>query len=153
MKLSDLEYSVIKRVFSYPTFGPVDCPNFINFKRVNMYRVYSILLFPLLLAVGGRVHYVGDRVKTFYGKSPSDLWMLIRYPNHRIMMAMLFNPYYFLISFFHEKGVKDMEIAYTQMRGSKKNIKSSKNIDKREKSIDVISNHALVGDVTSACTI
>jgi uncharacterized protein (DUF1330 family) len=117
--LKNIDWNALRRLRSAPTFSPTDCPNFITYRDYEQYRWYARVLTPLLLATGGGPLFVGKRMATLLGDSPGETWMVVRYPSHRGMLRMIFNPYYLLVANrFRAKGTARIELAFTQPRSN-----------------------------------
>ncbi|GEM_PF-4554753 len=111
-----------------PIFSPTDIPNFITYKNYQMYCCYALAVTPLLLKAGGRPIFAGNRIATIAGKSPSEVWMVVRYPDHRTMLRMISNRYYSLINGLRERGVAKFEAAFTQARNPKSALPYQKEV-------------------------
>ncbi len=119
-----VDAAAFRRVYAAPTFSPTDCPNFLTYADFAQYRWYARLLAPVLLATGGGPLFVGHRVATWRDASPCETWMLVRYRNHRRMLAMIANPYYAFVNRFRERGTAHLELAFTEPRDPKSGVET-----------------------------
>lgn len=113
---SRFDARAFRRVYAAPTFAPTDCPNYLTYADFSQYQWYARLLAPVLLATGGGPLFVGNRVATLCGESPCETWMVVRYKNHRRMLAMIANPYYAWVNRFRERGTARLELGFTEPR-------------------------------------
>lgn len=113
---SRFDARAFRRVYAAPTFAPTDCPNYLTYADFSQYQWYARLLAPVLLATGGGPLFVGNRVDTLHGESPCETWMVVRYKNHRRMLAMIANPYYAWVNRFRERGTAKLELGFTEPR-------------------------------------
>ncbi|MFN7954964.1 MAG: hypothetical protein U0610_24775 [bacterium] len=120
--------AAFRRVYAAPTFSPTDCPNFLTYADLAQYRWYARLLAPVLLATGGGPLFVGHRVATWRDQSPCETWMLVRYRNHRRMLAMIANPYYAFVNRFRERGTARLELAFTEPRDPKSGVETHRRV-------------------------
>lgn len=121
---SRFDARAFKRVYSAPIFAPTDCPNYLTYADFAQYQWYARLLAPVLLATGGGPLYVGNRLETLRGESPCETWMVVRYKNHRRMLAMIANPYYAWVNRFRERGTARLELGFTEPRDPRSGLET-----------------------------
>lgn len=83
---------------------PLDALNLITFDDEISYRLYGLLLSPLVLLMGGRPVWVGRYEKSLYGEKLADEIVIIRYPSHRVLLKIVKSKYYNFVNWWREKG-------------------------------------------------
>lgn len=95
--------------------GPLDVINLISTdpRRFESYRWYGLLVMPAMLAVGGRLKWMGRFERSVHGERQADKLLIVRYPSQRRFLAMTLNPYYLAINVLREAGVRRFEGQFT----------------------------------------
>ena len=102
-----------RRMFSSPLPTPMDVPNLLNLAPNGAYRVYGLMVAPLLTMAGATIPWAGQHARAIVGEQRAAKLLVVRYPNHRRFMAMVSNPYYLFANRFREKGVARFEASFT----------------------------------------
>lgn len=102
--------------------APLDVINLITTSRFESYRWYGLLVLPALMAVGGRVQWMGRFEKSLHGQQQAEKLLIVRYPSQRHFLAMTLNPYYLAINRLREAGVRRFEASFTQASHSENNL-------------------------------
>ncbi|RMF18059.1 MAG: DUF1330 domain-containing protein [Candidatus Dadabacteria bacterium] len=118
-----IDRSAFVRLARRPTFTPTDCPNFIRYRDERWYHWYARVIAPLLAVTGGGPMFVGAPIEVLSGDYPFETWMVVRYPTHRRMLAMIVNPYYtFVCNPLRERGTAVLELAFTEPQHADKEL-------------------------------
>ena len=93
--------------------APVDVVNLITPANFDRYRWYGLLVMPAMMAVGGRLLWMGRFEHSVSGEKQAEKLLIVRYPSHRRFLAMTLNPYYMAINILREAGVRRFEASFT----------------------------------------
>jgi len=93
---------------------PVDALNLVTFAERSSYAWYGLLLAPRLLVLGVRPVWVAAHDHCVWGDKIADEIVIVRYPNHGILVDTVGGKYYELVNRFREKGVRWFEFSITE---------------------------------------
>jgi uncharacterized protein (DUF1330 family) len=116
MLMTRLRPGSLIRLFRRDLPRPVDVLNLLTIGDLESYRWYGLLVTPLLHAAGGSVRWAGRRTAHLHGPEVADRLLVVRYPSHRVWLAMIANPYYFAINRLRERGVTRFQASFTSPR-------------------------------------
>jgi uncharacterized protein (DUF1330 family) len=109
-----MDWQELRRVMQRAPWTPTDCPNFLVYADKAAYRKYALGIAPLLSLGGAKVRWYADKLETLRGDSPCDTLMILRYRNHRAMLAMILLPYYQFINQFRMRGTRRLQLSFTE---------------------------------------
>ena len=102
--LQKIDKQLVKELGKKDLPTPLDALNLITFDDEKSYRLYGLLVSPLVLALGGRPVWVGRYLKSIYGEKLADEMVIIRYPSHRVLLKIVSSKYYNFVNHWREKG-------------------------------------------------
>jgi uncharacterized protein (DUF1330 family) len=113
MMLARIDPGAVARLARTDLPRPLDVVNLIHLRDERSYARYGVAVTPALMAVGGRLRWMGHHERTLLGERQAERLMVVRYPSHRHFLAMTLNPYYVLINRLRERGVETFEASFT----------------------------------------
>lgn len=102
--------------------APLDALNLVDLADDASYRWYGMLLSPLVLALGGRPVWVGVHQRSLLGEKQADEIVIVRYPNHRILLDIMNSPYYRFVNRFRERGIRYFRFSITHRHAGEKKM-------------------------------
>lgn len=101
-------------LFRKPVSKPTYVLNLINYKNFASYRIYGLLILPMILLSGGGVTWAGRHIQNIYGEPICKNVFFVRYQSHRFFMLFIANPYMLLVNRFRDRGVEKFEAAFSR---------------------------------------
>jgi uncharacterized protein (DUF1330 family) len=111
--LTRIDPAAVVRLARSDLPGPLDVLNLLHLADERSYARYGVAVAPAMLAVGGRLRWMGSHERSLLGNSQAERLIVVRYPSHRRFLAMTLNPYYLLINPLRENGVRSFEASFT----------------------------------------
>ncbi|HUT52350.1 MAG TPA: hypothetical protein VM658_03065 [bacterium] len=93
---------------------PIDALNLVTFADEVSYRWYGLLLFPRLAPAGAWPVWVATHERSIVGPKNADEIVIVRYPNHRVIVRAIKGRYYGWVNRLREKGVRYFEFSLTE---------------------------------------
>lgn len=111
-----LSFSLKKfiEVFRKPVTTPTYVLNLIDYRNFASYRIYGLLIFPMIFLSGGRVPWAGRVIKKIYGEPATKNVVFVRYVNHRRFQVFIANPFFPLVNGFRDRGVEKFEASFSR---------------------------------------
>ena len=122
---SRIDKDAVRNLKNRPLPAPIDALNLVDLGEDISYRWYGLLLSPLVLLLGGRPVWVGTHQRSLLGEKQADEIVVVRYPNHRILLNIMNSPYYRLVNRFRERGVRYFRFSITYRHAGEKRMKRS----------------------------
>jgi uncharacterized protein (DUF1330 family) len=94
--------------------APIDALNLVFFADERSYRWYGVLLAPTLLPFGARPVWVGVHERSLSGAALADEIVIVRYPNHRLLLRAVTGRYYAWVNRWRERGVRAFAFSLTE---------------------------------------
>ena len=101
-------------LFRKPASKPTYVLNLINYKNFASYRIYGLLILPMILLSGGGVTWAGRHIQKIYGEPICKNVLFVRYRSHRLFMLFIANPYMLIVNPFRDRGVEKFEAAFSR---------------------------------------
>jgi uncharacterized protein (DUF1330 family) len=128
MMLGRIDPGAVARLARAELPKPLDVLNLIHLRDERSYARYGFAVTPVLMAVGGRLRWMGHHERTLLGQPQAERLMVVRYPSHRRFLAMTLNPYYVLINRLRERGVKTFEASFTYAESEPLELRSQRRL-------------------------
>jgi len=111
-----VQRAVMQACTSHEISGPVDVHNHLIFKNKWAYKVYALIVAPVVFKMGGSV-WVSSHEASILGKNDSQAFIIVRYPSLEKFCGMVCSFYYIaLANPVRELAIEQFNAAFTSSK-------------------------------------